>query len=230
MRSGGRCPSPRLPPLKAAVETRGPTTSRRWQKYGRAMEFLERGDVAGSLQRAAALLRSAVGRDPGFALAWARLGEAYWETYKRTSEPKWATEAVNATNKALTLDQRQPEVWISLARIHDGTGRREDALSDLNKALATAARQRRGASVDGTGAAGDGPARRGDGALPEGDRAPAGLLAPLQHARGVLLLDRPLRRCHRRLHTGDRAAAGQRGRISQPGRCLLPERRQDRTR
>ena len=103
--------------------------------YGRAMVFLERGDVAGSLQRAAALLRSAVGRDPGFALGWARLGEAYWETFKRTSEPKWATEAVNATNKALTLDQMQPEVWISLARIHDGTGRREDALTDLNKAL-----------------------------------------------------------------------------------------------
>jgi eukaryotic-like serine/threonine-protein kinase len=103
--------------------------------YGRAMEFLERGDVAGSLQRAAALLRNAVDRDPGFALAWARLGEAYWETYKRTSDPKLTSEAVNATNKALTLDQRQPEVWISLARIHEGTGRREEALNDLTRAL-----------------------------------------------------------------------------------------------
>ncbi len=105
------------------------------QNYGLAMEFLERGDVGGSLQRAAALLRSAVARDPGFALAWARLGEAYWEQYKRTSEPKLTSEAVDATNRALTLDPQQPEVWISLARIHDGTGRREDALNGLDRAL-----------------------------------------------------------------------------------------------
>ena len=36
---------------------------------------------------------------------------------------------------ALTLDQRQPEVWIALAKINEGTGRREAALSALNKAL-----------------------------------------------------------------------------------------------
>src|SRR5688572_28441282 len=99
------------------------------------MEFLERADITGSLQRAAALLDDAVTRNPNFALAWARLGEAYWETYKRTSEPRWASDAVEATNKALQLDQRQPEVWISLAQIHDGTGRRDEALKDLNKAL-----------------------------------------------------------------------------------------------
>ena len=65
----------------------------------------------------------------------ARLGEAYWATYQSTSEPKWASDAVIATNKALTLDQQQPEVWISLALIHQGTGRREEALGELNKAL-----------------------------------------------------------------------------------------------
>ncbi len=36
---------------------------------------------------------------------------------------------------ALTLDQRQPEVWIALAKINEGTGRREAALNALNKAL-----------------------------------------------------------------------------------------------
>ena len=102
--------------------------------------------------------------------------------YRRPARPKWASEAVNATNRALTLDQQQPEVWISLARIHEGTGRREEALSDLNRAL-SCSRQRRGAPVDGTGAPGDGPPRRGEGALPPGHRAAAGLLAPPQHAR-----------------------------------------------
>ena len=53
----------------------------------------------------------------------------------RQGDSKWAAEAVNATNRALTLDQQQPEVWISLAQINEGTGRREAALSALNKAL-----------------------------------------------------------------------------------------------
>ncbi len=103
--------------------------------YGQAVEALERPDIPGNLQRAAGFLRGAIDRDPNFALAFARLGEAYWATYQSTSEPRWAADAVTATNKALTLDQQQPEVWISLARIHQGTGRQEDALNELNKAL-----------------------------------------------------------------------------------------------
>ena len=103
--------------------------------YGRATILLERPDVAGNLARAEALLREATKRDPKFALAWARLGDTYWENYKSSVDSKWASEAVNATNMALTLDQRQPEVWIALAKINEGTGRREAALSALNKAL-----------------------------------------------------------------------------------------------
>jgi serine/threonine protein kinase/tetratricopeptide (TPR) repeat protein len=104
-------------------------------RYGQAVEALERPDIPGNLQRATGSLKVAIDRDPNFALAFARLGDAYWATYQATSEPKWATEAVTATNKALTLDQQQPDVWISLARIHQGTGRREEALNELNKAL-----------------------------------------------------------------------------------------------
>ena len=48
--------------------------------YGRATILLERPDVAGNLARAEALLREATKRDPKFALAWARLGDTYWET------------------------------------------------------------------------------------------------------------------------------------------------------
>jgi tetratricopeptide (TPR) repeat protein len=91
--------------------------------------------VVGNLARAEALLLEATKRDPKFALAWARLGDTYWENYKINSDTKWASDAVNATNKALALDQRQPEVWIALAKINEGTGRREAALSALNKAL-----------------------------------------------------------------------------------------------
>ena len=67
--------------------------------YGRARILLERPDVAGNLARAEALLREATKRDPKFALAWARLGDTYWEKYKssetangrrrRSTPPTW---------------------------------------------------------------------------------------------------------------------------------------------
>jgi len=99
------------------------------------VEALERPDIPGNLQRATGFLDGAIQRDPNFALAFARLGEAYWATYQATNEQKWASEAAIATSKALTLDQRQPEVWISLALIHQGTGRQNEALGELKKAL-----------------------------------------------------------------------------------------------
>jgi serine/threonine protein kinase/tetratricopeptide (TPR) repeat protein len=119
-----------------ALDSKGGTNDvEALSRYGQAVEALERPDIPGNLQRAAGSLRAAIERDPNFALAFARLGDAYWATYQATSEPNWATEAATATNKALTLDQQQPDVWISLARIHQGTGRREEALNELNKAL-----------------------------------------------------------------------------------------------
>jgi eukaryotic-like serine/threonine-protein kinase len=104
-------------------------------QYGQAVGFIERPDITGNLERAAQLLRAAVKRDPGFALAWARLGEAYWATYQQTLDPKWASEAATATHEAQRIDSRQPGVWISLAMIHHGTGRHEEAIGELRQAL-----------------------------------------------------------------------------------------------
>ena len=64
--------------------------------------------------------------------------------------------------------------------------------------------------------------------LPPGHCDQAGLLAPLQHARRLLLLDRPLSDDAIAAFTRvDPTAAGQRRRISQPRGRLLPERRQE---
>ena len=104
-------------------------------KFGQAVQFLERPDIPGNLARAIQLLRSALERDANFALAWARLGEAYWATYQDTRDPKWAAEAATATHEALRLNRDQPGVWISLALIHHGTGRHEVAVGELNQAL-----------------------------------------------------------------------------------------------
>jgi eukaryotic-like serine/threonine-protein kinase len=104
-------------------------------QFGHAVEFLERPDIPGNVARAVQLLRATVERDPNFALAWARLGDAYWATYQDSRDPKWAAEAANATHEALRLDRDQPGIWVSLALIHHGTGRHEVAAGELNQAL-----------------------------------------------------------------------------------------------
>ena len=122
-----------------AVQTRdsklGTSDVEALSRCGEAVEALERPDIPGNLQRAATLLNSAIDRDPKFALAFARLGEAHWATYQVTSETKWATEAAIATSKALTLAQRQAGS-LDLTRA-DPPGHRAagQALGELKKAL-----------------------------------------------------------------------------------------------
>ena len=118
-----------------AQSTSGTDDVQALEKYGQAVTFLERTDVPGNATRAAELLLSAIEHDPKFALAWARLGEAYWARYKDRSEPIWAERAAGAINEALRLNPDHARVRISLALVHHGTGREETAIDELHHAL-----------------------------------------------------------------------------------------------
>lgn len=103
--------------------------------YMQARAFLERPDVPGNVDRALSLFRAAIEKDPSFALAHAGLGDAYWAMYVRTSEPEWTQKAREATMEALRLDPNQAAVRYSLALIYHGTGRRDEAVEELERAL-----------------------------------------------------------------------------------------------
>jgi serine/threonine protein kinase/tetratricopeptide (TPR) repeat protein len=104
--------------------------------YAQGRSFLERPDVPGSLDRAAGLLQSALARDPRFALAHAALGETYWAQYQNTRDTAWIAKAQEETLEALRLDPDQAGVHYSLAVIYDGTGRRPQAIEELQRAIA----------------------------------------------------------------------------------------------
>jgi serine/threonine protein kinase/tetratricopeptide (TPR) repeat protein len=103
--------------------------------YSQARSFLGRPDVEGNLDRALRLFESAVRKDPGFALAHAGLGEACWAKYRATKERSWTERARNETWEALRLDADQGPVRYSLALIHHGTGRADEAREELEKAI-----------------------------------------------------------------------------------------------
>ena len=130
------------PPLRAAAGPASGPASAGTQDleasalYGQAVDLLDRPDVRSNVDRAVTLLRAALDRDRRFALAWARFGEAQWELYDLTREPKYTDEARAAITEALRLDPDQPLVRLSLARIYLGTGRTEEAIEELNEAIA----------------------------------------------------------------------------------------------
>jgi tetratricopeptide (TPR) repeat protein/TolB-like protein len=124
----------------AAPRLHQPPTGNReaFAEYQQARAFLERPDVAGNLDRAMSLFTRAVERDPSFALAHAGLGEAYWAQYQETNDGRWPPLAVGAVSRALALDPGLPQVRISYGRILSGSGRRDEAATQLRIAIADA--------------------------------------------------------------------------------------------
>jgi tetratricopeptide (TPR) repeat protein/TolB-like protein len=103
--------------------------------YAQGRSLLERLDVAGNLDRAIELFGDAVGEDRNFALAYAGLGEAYWDRYQLTKNPDWTVKARDATLEALRLDPNQAVVRRLLALIYRGSGDTDTAIQELQRAL-----------------------------------------------------------------------------------------------
>lgn len=114
-----------LPTSSAAALTR----------YSQAGALIDRADVAGNLQRAVDLLKSAVAADPSFGIASAALADAYCTQYQRTRDPALVPLATQAANDALRTDPDSGQVYYSLANLQNVTGRRDDAIRSLHRAI-----------------------------------------------------------------------------------------------
>jgi tetratricopeptide (TPR) repeat protein len=82
------------------------------------------------------LFRQAVRRDDRFALGWAGLSLANWVRATRRGIVESMDDAEYAARRALELDPGLPEGHLALARVLRETGRREEAQSELEKAMA----------------------------------------------------------------------------------------------
>ena len=104
--------------------------------YSEARALLDRDDLAGNSERAVDLLVNAVTLDPGFALAQAALGDAYWKTYARTKDPQLVDRATEAVRRALAIDPEAAAVYYSLGNMQYQTGHFEEAIQSLRRGLA----------------------------------------------------------------------------------------------
>jgi eukaryotic-like serine/threonine-protein kinase len=111
-----------------------------YEDYLTALGYMQRYDKPGNLELAIAALNNAIKTDPQFALGYAQLGEAYRLRYTVDQNPAWLTEAEANCRKSIQLDNRIPETYVTLGRIHDSTGKLDLALAEFQQALSLNAR------------------------------------------------------------------------------------------
>lgn len=97
---------------------------------------LARYDIPEKLERAIQLFQQAVEKDPRYALAYAGLGEAYYQKFKITKDGQWADAALGSCRQAKSINDRLAEVHITLGMIYTGIGRPEQSVKELTDAIA----------------------------------------------------------------------------------------------
>jgi serine/threonine protein kinase/tetratricopeptide (TPR) repeat protein len=102
--------------------------------YSRGRAFLERRDVQENIDFAVQMFEEALRLDQSFSLAYAGLGEAYWQKYQITHDSAWVDGAISASDHALLLDPNQAQVHVALGIIYHGTGKIDRAIEELERA------------------------------------------------------------------------------------------------
>jgi serine/threonine-protein kinase len=106
-----------------------------YEGYLTALGLMQRYDKPGNLDQAIGALESAVKADPGFALGYAQIGEAYRIKSIVEQNQRWLVQAEANARKAVELDNRIPSVYVTLGRMHDTAGKHDLALEEFKHAL-----------------------------------------------------------------------------------------------
>jgi serine/threonine protein kinase/TolB-like protein len=88
-----------------------------------------------SLQSALALFDAAIQHDPRFALALTGRADACLFMYDATKDSSWTEKALTAALAADGINESLPEVHTSLGSIYTATGKGQEAIAELKRAL-----------------------------------------------------------------------------------------------
>jgi len=107
-----------------------------WELYVQGRGHLASYENLASVEKAIAAFQQALQRDPGYALAYAGLGEAHWRRYELTKDTASVELARKACDRALALNDLLAPVHVTLGILRTGTGAAEQAVADFERALA----------------------------------------------------------------------------------------------
>ena len=104
--------------------------------YLEARGQLQRYEEQARVEKAVSLFQQALQQDPGYALAYAGLGEGQWRLYRLSRSSDRVELARKASQRALQINDLLAPVHVTLGIIRAGTGEAAAALGDFDRALA----------------------------------------------------------------------------------------------
>ncbi len=122
---------------RAAVAEGGTRTPGALEYYLQGRGYLVRYENAANVDAALMLFERSLGLDPDYGLAHAAVAEASWRKYDITKDAAWVDRARASGATALRLSPTLAQVRVTLGLIGIGTGHYEQAVEDLQAALAT---------------------------------------------------------------------------------------------
>ena len=123
------------PQARLALAAGGTAVPGAYEFYIQGRGFLQRHDQVESIDNAIGLFEKALRSDPDYALAYAGLGEAFWQKHRLTRDARWVDPARSNCNRAVRISDRLAPVHVTLGMIHRGTGRYQEAVEELESAL-----------------------------------------------------------------------------------------------
>lgn len=122
------------PHLEQTPQRFGTQVPAAYDAYLRGVGYLRDFNIPDNLKKAIGSFEAATNADPGFAAAYAGLGEAHWAEYQANSDSSAIGEARTACAKAMTLNAQTAEAQICQATIDDGTGQVKQAQQEFETA------------------------------------------------------------------------------------------------
>ncbi len=123
------------PQAESVLALGGTTVPGAYELYLQGWGYLQNYDKPENLESAVSLFQQALLLDPNFALAHARLGDAYLKLYGVTRERQWVESARRACQRALELERNLPAGHNCLGAFYGRTGESEKAVEEFQRAL-----------------------------------------------------------------------------------------------
>jgi serine/threonine protein kinase/tetratricopeptide (TPR) repeat protein len=128
--------------LKVTSEERAKTVTHSTENISAYEVYVKGRSMLGNRQRDEKILKqafdlfeSATQKDSHFALAYTGMADAAVNLYDLKKDPSWATQALDAANKANVINSNLAEVHFSLGQVYNVTGKSVEAVAELKRAL-----------------------------------------------------------------------------------------------
>jgi serine/threonine-protein kinase len=112
----------------------GTTTPAAYDYFLQGRGYLQEFQKPENVDSAIAVFGKALELDPSYALAFAGLGESYWQKYELSHEKSYVVRAKTACKTAVQLESSLPEGYVCLGMVFKGTGQYEMAANSFAKA------------------------------------------------------------------------------------------------